>query len=94
MQHLLLPHSPGRRSFLVSSLAYCPNLVLAQVVQPVFNLKAEEIGLMGEVGEQPALRLGYDDFNESASMPEVGLMPVQARWPLYMGPGAAVLTSC
>jgi hypothetical protein len=42
-----------------------------QVVQPVFNLMAEQIGLMGEVGEQPALRLGYDDFNESACMQQV-----------------------
>lgn len=48
-------------------LAWC-----LQVVQPIFNLMAEQIGLMGEVGESPALRLGYDDLNESACMPEVG----------------------
>lgn len=42
-----------------------------QVVQPVFNLMAEQIGLMGAAGEQPALRLGYDDFNESACISEV-----------------------
>lgn len=42
-----------------------------QVVQPVFNLMAEQIALMGEAGEAPALRLGYDDFNESMWMREV-----------------------
>jgi hypothetical protein len=42
-----------------------------QVIQPVFNLMAEQIGLMGDMGESPALRLGYDDFNESACMPQV-----------------------
>lgn len=46
-------------------------LVLDACIQPVFNLMAEQIGLMGEVGESPALRLGYDDFNESACMPQV-----------------------
>jgi hypothetical protein len=42
-----------------------------QVVQPVFNLMAEQVCLMGDMGEAPALRLGYDDFNESACMPQV-----------------------
>jgi hypothetical protein len=40
-------------------------------VQPVFNLMAEQIGLMAEAGEQPALRLGYDDMNESACIKQV-----------------------
>lgn len=44
---------------------------LRQVVQPVFNLLAEQVGLMGQAGEQPALRLGYDDVNESACISEV-----------------------
>lgn len=44
-----------------------------QVIQPVFNLMAEQICLMGDMGESPALRLGFDDFNESACMPTVGV---------------------
>eukprot|EP00879_Flechtneria_rotunda_P010664 GHRR01011145.1.p1 GENE.GHRR01011145.1~~GHRR01011145.1.p1 ORF type:complete len:1109 (+),score=334.63 GHRR01011145.1:1762-5088(+) len=42
-----------------------------QVVQPIFNLMSEQIGLMGAAGEQPALRLGYDDMNESACIASV-----------------------
>jgi hypothetical protein len=42
-----------------------------QVIQPVFNHMAEQIALMGDAGEAPALRLCYDDFNESTCMPEV-----------------------
>lgn len=41
------------------------------VVQPVFNFMAEQIALMGSAGEQPALRLGYDDINESACIAQV-----------------------
>ena len=44
---------------------------LDMVVQPVFNLMVEQIALMGDAGEAPALRLGYDDFNESVCMSEV-----------------------
>lgn len=47
-------------------------LCYPQVIQPVFNLMAEQVCLMGDSGEAPALRLGYDDFNESACMPQVG----------------------
>jgi hypothetical protein len=54
--------------------ACAPTLLFAplQVIQPVFNLMAEQICLMGDMGESPALRLGFDDFNESACMPQVG----------------------
>ncbi|KAF8059158.1 CALS3 [Scenedesmus sp. PABB004] len=46
-------------------------VALDMAVQPAFNLLAEQVGLMGEAGEQPALRLGYDDANESACIPAV-----------------------
>ena len=46
-------------------------IFLDMVVQPLFNLMAEQIGLMGNAGEQPALRLGYDDINESACIAQV-----------------------
>lgn len=46
-------------------------LFVLQVIQPVFNLMAEQVCLMGDMGESPALRLGFDDFNESACMPQV-----------------------
>lgn len=52
---------------------------LDMVVQPVFNLMAEQIALMGDAGEAPALRLGYDDFNESACMPQVCVVCVYRR---------------
>lgn len=46
-------------------------IFLDTVVQPVFNFMAEQIALMGAAGEQPALRLGYDDINESACIAPV-----------------------
>jgi len=55
--------------------------VTLQVVQPVFNLMAEQIALMGEAGEAPALRLGYDDFNESCWMREVRGGTGCSGWP-------------
>lgn len=51
-------------------------IFLDMVVQPVFNFLAEQVGLMGQAGEQPALRLGYDDVNESACIAQVGAILV------------------
>lgn len=49
------------------------NACHSQVLQPIFNLLAEQVGLMGFSKEQPALRLGYDDVNESASIAAVSM---------------------
>ncbi len=66
-------------------LCACPSSPSLQVIQPVFNLMAEQICLMGDMGESPALQLGYDDFNESACMPQVagcaqGCIVIELTW--------------
>jgi hypothetical protein len=69
--------APSTAFVLIPALCVLPPC--RQVVQPVFNLMAEQVGLMGEIGEAPALRLGYDDINESACLPQVGGRVMQAH---------------
>jgi len=46
-------------------------IFLNYVLQPLFNYVAEQVGLMGGAKEEPALRVGYDDMNESACSNQV-----------------------
>jgi hypothetical protein len=65
--YLCYNDSPQQGSYAASELWLFP----LQVLQPLFNYVAEQVGLMGGMKEEPALRVGYDDINESACSNQV-----------------------